>query len=262
VKLSNQTALVTGAGSGVGAATSELLASEGAAVVIADVALDNAKEVATRIVDKGGRAVAVRCDVSSSAESQAAVAEAVAAFGGLDIVIGNAGVRLLGRADVVATSEEDWDFIFSVNTRGNFLLAKHAVPELRRRGGGSIAFTASVTGLNAVAGNLAYGATKAALINMTKTMAIELAPDNIRVNCVCPGGVRTAMTDEALELMGPNGEAIIEDVMRRTVPLGGEMMGTDDIAEAFLYLASSAAKKVTATSLVVDGGWSAMLPRP
>lgn len=261
MKLADQVALVTGAGSGVGAATSELLASEGAAIVVADIAIDKAEQVVGRIVERGGRAVAIRCDVSSSDDAEAAVQQAVSTYGGLDILIGNAGVRLLGRADVVATSEADWDLHYSVNVRGNFLMCQHAVPELRRRGGGSIAFTSSVTGLNGAPGSLAYASTKAALNSMTKTMAIELAPDNIRVNCVCPGGVRTGMTEEALDMLGDQGEQIMGEIMRRTVPLGGTMMSVEDIAEAFLYLVASSGRRVTGTWMVVDGGWSAMLPR-
>jgi NAD(P)-dependent dehydrogenase (short-subunit alcohol dehydrogenase family) len=262
MKLQGKVAVITGAGSGIGQSTAELFSREGAAVVVADIAPDAAEGVASAIRALDGRAHAVKCDVSSAEDAREAVRSAVEAFGGLDIVVNNAGIRPLNCPDVVGTSQEAWDRTFAVNVRGGFLISKYAVPELQKRGGGVILFNASATGLGGAAGYLPYGASKAALISMTKTMAVELAPSNVRVNSVSPGGVRTPLTTGAFETLGPEAEAVVAEAMRRMTPLGATMLDPRDIANAFLYLASDDSSRVTGHNLVVDGGWTAMLPRP
>jgi NAD(P)-dependent dehydrogenase (short-subunit alcohol dehydrogenase family) len=247
--LASKIALVTGAASGIGRATALLFAREGAAVAIVDLDEAGGQAVVQEIVEEGGRAIFVPCDVSQAADCQRAVGQTVAALGGLDILVNNAGI--IRRADVLATTEEEWDRVMAVNVKSVFLMAKYAVPVMAGRGGGAVLNIGSGWGLVGGRDAVAYCAAKGAVVNMTRAMALDHGAQKIRVNCVCPGDTDTAMLrDEARQLGAPEAEFLVEAADR---PL--QRIGTpEDIAQAVLYLASDASSFVTGTTLVVDGG--------
>lgn len=255
MKLANKVAVVTGAASGIGQATAEIFAEDGASVTVADVNVEAAERVVAGIIQRSGRAIAVRTDVSKAGDAQAMVAATVEAFGGLDILVSNAGAMLLGTA--VSTSEEDWDRIFAVNVRGGFLCSKYAIPEMRKRGGGAILFTASTGGLEGFNGQLAYCASKAAIVSMVQTMALDHAQHNIRVNCVCPGPVRTPMSAATLQKMGPGVMAALDQRLKQFIPYQARLAEPREIAAALLFLASDEASFITGHALVVDGAQTA-----
>ncbi len=242
-------AIVTGAASGIGRATAELLAAEGAAVVLADVDAARGEAVAAGIRESGGRALFVRCDVTSSMDCLAAVETAVREFGGLDIVCNNAGI--IRRADVVDTTEEEWARVMAVNVTSVFLMSRHAIPVMVAGGGGAIVNTGSGWGLKGGERAASYCASKAAVVNLTRAMAIDHGPQGIRVNCVCPGDTDTGMLrDEARQLGADEGTFLAESADRPLARLGTP----GDIARAMLFLVTDASDWVTGTTLVVDGG--------
>jgi NAD(P)-dependent dehydrogenase (short-subunit alcohol dehydrogenase family) len=247
--LKGKTALISGAASGIGRATALLFAREGAAVSIADLDKDGGQAVVKTILDEGRRAIFVHCDVTCAPDCERAVQQTVDQLGGIDILFNNAGI--IRRATVLDTSEEDWDRVMAVNVKSVFLLSKYAIPIMAAAGGGTIINTASGWGL--VGGHRAasYCASKGAVVNMTRAMALDHGPQNIRVNCLCPGDTDTPMLKhEAQQLRVPD-DAFLADAARR--PLG-RVGQPEDIAQAALYLASDASAFVTGTALVVDGG--------
>lgn len=242
-------AIVTGAASGIGRATAELLAAEGAAVVLADVNATGGEAVAAGIRAAGGRALFVACDVTSSEACRRAVAAAVEKLGGLDILCNNAGI--IRRADVVETTEEEWARVMAVNLTSVFLMSKHAIPVMAAAGGGAIVNTGSGWGLKGGDRAASYCASKGAVVNLTRAMAIDHGPQNIRVNCVCPGDTDTAMLRDEARQLGADEAAFLAGSAAR--PLA--RLGTPaDIARAILFLVSDASGWVTGTTLVVDGG--------
>jgi NAD(P)-dependent dehydrogenase (short-subunit alcohol dehydrogenase family) len=258
-RLGGKVALITGAGSGIGDATARRFSDEGASVAVADIDGDAAARVATAINDGGGRAIGIAADVTRDADNARMVDETVAAFGGLDVFLANAGIERNGT--VVAQSEEDWDAVFDVIVKGSFLGAKHAIPAMRERGAGSMLFTGSVGGLWGSTNAAAYSAAKAAVVNMTYTLALDHAHHHVRVNCVCPGGTRTPLVEALLDSM-PEIKDQMDQVLERIVPLGGRLAEPVEVANAFVYLASDEASFVTGHALVVDGGQRAGLFMP
>jgi NAD(P)-dependent dehydrogenase (short-subunit alcohol dehydrogenase family) len=247
--LEGRRALITGGAAGIGRATSLLLAAHGAAVAIADVNEAGAREAAAAIEAGGGRALAIGCDVTRSDDCRRAVDATVDAFGGLDILFNNAGI--IRRADVVETTEDEWDRVMAVNVKSVFLMSKFAVPVMAAGGGGSIVNTASGWGLKGGGRAVSYCASKGAVVVMTRAMAIDHGPQNIRVNCICPGDTDTGMlADEARQLGEPDDRFRAEAAARPLNRLGQPL----DIANAVLYLVSDQAAWVTGTSLIVDGG--------
>lgn len=247
--LAGKVALVTGGGSGIGRATALLLAREGAAVAVVDLNQPRAEEVAVQIRQGGGQAIAVSCDVSRAADCRRAVAETVAALGGIDILFNNAG--MIRRADVLETTEEEWDQVMAVNVKSVFLMSKFVVPVMASRGGGAIVNTGSGWGLVGGRDAVSYCASKGAVVNMTRAMALDHASQQIRVNCVCPGDTNTDMLRSEARQLGESEERFLQDAADR--PLG--RIGTpEDIAQAVLYLVGETASFVTGTILVVDGG--------
>ena len=254
MKLRGRAALITGAGSGIGRATAELFASEGAGVAILDRDASAAGATASAISATGAEAHPVVADVSSSEEISHAVASATRLLGRLDIVYNNAGVGSTG--SVADATEEDWDRCFAVNAKGTYLTSQAAIPHLEAAGGGSIINQASVAALVGIQGFAAYCAAKGAVVSLTRAMAIDLAPIGIRVNALCPGTVYTPLMEP---LMRERGGGSIErglEITAAKYPIG--RLGTPmEIAQAALFLASDDASFVTGAIFTVDGGMTA-----
>lgn len=249
LRFQDKVALVTGGASGIGRATAMLMAAEGAAMVVADVDEQAAQVVAREISDAGGRAIAIRCDVSDAAQAEAAVQRVVSEFGRLDVLFNNAGITR--RATVVDLAEDDWDRVMAVNVKGIYLMSRSAIPVLAASGGGAIVNTASGWGLAGGAKAAVYCASKGAVVLLTKAMAIDHAQQKIRVNCVCPGDTGTQMLQTEASQLGEQTESFMAEAADR--PLG-RIGSPDEIARAVLFLASDDSSFVTGTALVVDGG--------
>jgi NAD(P)-dependent dehydrogenase (short-subunit alcohol dehydrogenase family) len=247
--LANKVALITGGASGIGRATAILFAQEGAAVAIADINAMQGQSAADEIGSAGGKAIFIPCDITHAGDCRAAVERTIAAFGGLHILFNNAGI--IRRADVTNTTEEEWDRVMAVNVKSIFLMSKFAIPYMEKAGGGSIVNTSSGWGLKGGGNAVSYCASKGAVTNMTRAMAIDHGKQNIRVNAICPGDTDTPMLrDEARQLGQPEESFMAEAASR---PLGRYAQPIE-IAQAVLYLASDAASYVTGAALVVDGG--------
>ncbi|MBI4561735.1 MAG: SDR family oxidoreductase [Candidatus Rokubacteria bacterium] len=250
MKLSGKVAAVTGAGSGIGQATAALFAAEGARVACVDVNEATAKQTVEQIERAGGHALAVSADVSTAAGNQAMVERAVARWGRLDILYANAGVPQ-SPTPVEEVDEATLDRIMAVNVKGVFLGVKHAVPVMKKQGGGVILITASTAAIRPRRGLQAYGASKGAVIALTKALALELAPHRIRVVAIAPVATETPMLPAFM------GKTVIDDsarqAMLKTIPLG-RLNTPEDIARAALFLASEDAAMMTGTCVEVDGG--------
>jgi len=249
-------ALVSGAASGIGRATAELLAAEGAKLVIGDVNENGGRETVARIETKGGNALFQRLDVTSESDWAAAVDATVARFGRIDILVNNAGMETVKL--ITETSLGDWRKLMGVNLDGVFLGSKAAIVAMRKTGGGAIVNISSIAGINGYARQTAYCASKGGVRLLTKATAIECAEQgwNIRCNSVHPGVIDTPMARGLLEGLDPAVAAQRLERLKAMHPLGhiGE---PNDIAAAVVYLASDAAKFVTGTELIVDGGMTA-----
>jgi len=247
-------AVITGAASGIGRATAILFAAEGAAVLAADVQDDAGAQTVATIRAAAGRAEFVHADVSRSEDVRRMVRAAVEEFGRLDVLFNNAGVAVF--KGVVETDEAEWDHVLGVNLRGVYLGIKYAAAEMRRQGGGAIINTASVHGMRTTAGIAAYAASKHGVIGLTQAAALDLAPHNIRVNCIQPGAIETPIMRANLRAVGDE-----EDEFRKisaAEPLG--RVGTpQEIARMALFLASDDANFITGAAFAVDGGLLAKL---
>ncbi len=247
--LTGKRALITGGASGIGRATAMLFASEGAAISIMDLDEQGARAVAEAIRGDGGRAISVHGDVTQAADCQRAVQQTVRELGGLDILFNNAGI--IHRATLLQTSEAEWDRVMAVNVKSIFLLSKYAILIMAKAGGGVIINMASAWGLVGGPRAAAYCASKGAVVQLTKSMALDHGAQNIRVNCLCPGDTDTPMLKDEAQQLGEPAERFLAEAAQR--PLG-RIGRPEEIAQAALYLASDASSFVTGTALVVDGG--------
>jgi NAD(P)-dependent dehydrogenase (short-subunit alcohol dehydrogenase family) len=249
VRLEGKVAVITGAATGIGRASAVLFAKEGARVVFGDVNDVEADETLRLVGQAGGDAVFMHCDVRQGEDVRRLVDAAVTTHGRLDVMMNNAGVNFYGK--VHETSEEDWQACLNLNLGSVYRGMREAIPHLLRGGGGSIVNTASNQGLVAFNGFAAYAAAKGAIVQLTRQAALDYAPDNIRVNCICPGAVRTPMNPELLDPSLDGGARLERSSSRIPMLRIGE---PEEIAKAALYLASDDASWVTGHALVIDGG--------
>ncbi|MBO2450832.1 SDR family oxidoreductase [Actinomadura barringtoniae] len=252
IDLTGKSAVVTGAGSGIGRATAGVLAELGAAVVLADIDETSGTEAAKEITGAGGEAAFVRCDVSKAADCDRVIDAARQAHGGVDVLFNNAGI--IRRSTVCEITEDDWDLVMAVNIKSIMLMSARAVPLMAAAGGGSIVNTGSGWGIKGGAQAVSYCASKGAVVNMTRAMAIDHGPQNIRVNCVCPGDTATGMLADEARQLGESVNAFYEDAADR--PLG-RIGQPRDIASTVAFLASDAAAFVSGAVIAVDGAGTA-----
>ena len=253
----NRVVIVTGGALGMGGTTAFEFAREGASVAVADVNPQAGNAIAARMRDAGLKGLFVEADVSRGADCQRVVAETVGAFGGVDVLFNNVGIQSPDSyLNVEDTPEELWDRILGVNLKSYFLMAKHAIPEIRRRGGGVIINNASVQGLQSQPLVPPYAASKGGVLSLTRQMALDYAREGIRVLAICPGAIDTEMLRAAAALEGGD----IEETIRRfgsSHPIG--RIGTgQDIANVVLFLASDKASFMTGEYVCVDGGYMAL----
>ena len=249
MRLENKKAIVTGGAGGIGRATSLAFAAEGASVAVVDLNAEAAEAVAGEIRAAGGNAIAISADVSSEDDIIRVVATVNEAFDGIDVVFNNAGI--IRRTTAVETTVEEWDRVFGVNVRSIFLMCKHVVPVMKANGGGSIVNTGSGWGLKGGGQAISYCASKGAVVNMTRALAIDHGPDGIRVNSVNPGDVDTGMLRDEAKQLGQDQAGFLAEAAERPLNRMGQ---PSEIAAAVVWLASDDASYVTGSALVVDGG--------
>lgn len=256
MRLQNRVALITGAASGIGRESALLFASEGAAVVAVDINDDAGRACATEIACGGGRASYVHADVARAADCERMVAAAESEFGKLDILFNNAGIMHSADDDAVRTDEEVWDLTMAINLKSVFLGCKYGIPALLRAGGGSVINTASLVAvMGSATPQLAYTASKGGVLALTKELAIVHARQNIRVNALCPGPLRTELLMKFLDSEEKKQRRLVH------IPIGrfGEAA---EMARAALFLASDESSYVTGTTFLVDGGISTAYVTP
>ena len=244
----NKVAFVTGAANGIGRATALAFAREGASVVAADISEAGNEETARMIEKLGGRALAVRCDVSRAEDVKAALARTVEVFGRLDFAFNNAGIEPKKPAPTAEYEEEEWDRIFSINLRGMFLCMKYEIPLMLKQGGGVIVNTSSGAGVIGIKGSPAYTAAKHGVIGLTRAAALDYAAQNIRINAVCPGYIETPMMDR---FTGGTAEGRAKIIAEEPI---GRMGKPEEIAATVVWLCSEGAGFVVGHAMVVDGG--------
>ncbi|OZE88340.1 hypothetical protein CH305_00435 [Rhodococcus sp. 15-649-2-2] len=251
-QLAGKVAVITGSATGIGRATAELFAAEGAELVLADTNATELEAAATSIrTAYDTRVLAVPTDVSAAPLVEKLISSAIAEFGGFDIVVNVAGVQRSGPIETY--SDSDWDLMMNVNPKSCYLTAKYGVETLRRRGGGAIVNVSSLAAINGGPGQSGYAASKGAINSFTKSLSNELAKDNIRVNALCPGWVDTPFNQPAIDFMG--GAAKQQELIEQSVPMARQSTPAE-IAQSALFLASDASSYMTGQAIVVSGGAS------
>lgn len=245
-----QVALVTGAGKGMGLATARAFAKSGASVVLADIDGDLAANEAQKIVDEGGKAIGVACDVADEAQVSAVVDRAVAELGRLDMAFNNAGIQV-PPSDAADEPLESFERVTAVNQRGVWACMKHELRVMREQGSGAIVNCSSLGGLVGLPERAAYHGTKHAVIGMTRSAGVEYAPRGIRINAVCPGTIDTPMVQD---MLAGQADAMAEIMKEQSI---GRLGRAEEVAEAVLWLCSPGASFVIAVALPVDGGFTA-----
>jgi NAD(P)-dependent dehydrogenase (short-subunit alcohol dehydrogenase family) len=256
MRLKDKVALITGAGSGIGRESALLFAKEGAAVVVVDLNEAGGQETVGMVAAAGGEAIFRRADVSKAVDCQAMVAAAEQDFGALHVLFNNAGIMLADDADAVDTDEAVWDLTMNVNLKGVFFGCKYGIPALRRSGGGSVINVASfVALLGAATPQLAYTASKGGVLSMTRELAVIHARENIRLNALCPGPLRTELLMKVLNTDEKRRRRLVHIPMGRFGEAG-------EIAQAALFLASDESSFITGSTFTVDGGITAAYVTP
>lgn len=248
--LEEKVVIITGAGSGIGAATAKLFGTHGATVVASDINLENAQKVADEINAAGGKSSAVKTDVTNFEDVEALVAKAVADHGRLDVIVNNAGIGGSSPKKTAEHTHEDWHNVIAVNQTGVFYCMQTALQQMLKQGHGNIVNVASLAGLKASGNNLSYSASKFAVVGMTKSAALEYGHKNIRINAVCPGYTNSALLSQLLSTRED-----MEHLLKQYIPMNrfGE---ASEIAEGICWLASDNSKFVTGQTLTLDGGTS------
>jgi NAD(P)-dependent dehydrogenase (short-subunit alcohol dehydrogenase family) len=255
-RLEGKVALITGAGSGIGRRAALLFAREGAHVAVCERDAAAGRETAGMIEAAGGRAIDIECDVAVDAQVRDAVARCATELGGLHVLFNNAGIFPADDGSPVDTPEDTWDLVMDVNAKGVFLGCKHGLPAMLESGGGSIINTASfVAVVGAATSQIAYTASKGAVLSMTREIAVEYARQGIRANALCPGPVNTPLLEEFLADPAKRARRLVH------IPLG-RLAEADEIANATLFLASDESSYVTGTTFLVDGGINAAYVTP
>jgi len=247
-RLKNRVAIITGAGSGIGEASAVAFADEGARVVAVDVR-DAGAAVVDRIRGAGGEALFVAADVSRADDVRRLVAATLERYGRIDVLFNNAAITLVKYVD--QTTEDEWDRIMAVNVKSIYLTCHEVVPIMRRQGGGVILNTGSITGLTGQVGTPAYAASKGAVVNLTRALAVDHAHEGIRVNCICPGVTDTPLLQQHFRSL-PNPEAARREREARN-PIG-RLIRPEEVAAAAVFLASDESSAMTGAALLVDGG--------
>ncbi|WP_291961668.1 SDR family NAD(P)-dependent oxidoreductase [Maribacter sp.] len=250
MNLEDKVVIITGGGSGIGAAAAKLLGERKATVVVSDIDLKNAEKIAEEIKSNGGNAIALKTDVTKFDEVQNLISQTVLNYDRVDVMVNNAGI---GGKNLLKTAEhthEDWHHVIAVNQTGVFYCMQVALKQMTKQGHGNIVNIASLAGLKASGNNLSYSASKFAVVGMTKSAALEYGSKNIRINAVCPGYTHSALLDQLLSSRPDMG-----DLLKRMVPMKrfGE---AEEIAEGICYLASDNSKFMTGQTLTLDGGTS------
>ncbi len=245
----NKAVVVTGGGSGIGRATAREFARRSAAVAIFDRNEQAGRETAEALRAEGHTAEYIHVDLAIGPQVERVVNEVAERMGGIDVLVNNAGIQRYGTA--TTTSEPEWDEVLNANLRSAFLASKHAIPHMIRRGGGSIVILGSVQSVTAQRNSVAYVVSKHALLGLTRSLALDYAKENIRVNCVCPGAIDTPMLRWAASL-DENPERVVE-ACHKMSPLG-RMGRPEEIARVIVFLASDAASYVTGSAIMADGG--------
>lgn len=247
MKLENKISLITGAGQGIGKAIALAFAGEGSSVVVNDITLETARRVAQEIVDRGGKALPIRADVSQRHEVSGMIKEVIGNFGKIDILVNNAGVQT--ETPFLDLSEEEWDRVIDVNLKGTFLCSQLVAREMVKQGGGKIINISSIHQFLPRRNIAHYAASKGGIMMLTKVMALELAKHKINVNCIAPGAIDTAMNKAVLK------QPQKVDELNSKIPQG-RIAEPEEVGKVAVYLASNDADYITGSTIYVDGGLS------